>query len=542
MAVVFVVLGLAGALGLHVWAGSRARANQREAEAAFLAGDFQRARMFLEQAVQVNPRDLAARRALAAFYERANPPLALERWREAVGLEPEKDEARFGLAGCALRLGDAAEAREALAGVSEAGRATLAHQRLAAGLALLTDDRAGLERALVRIAQLEPGDLRARFNLATLRHTSRDPPAAAAGRAELFALARGGPLAIRATIALMRPGLNSPAPEVEWDRLARELLPGAAQSGPGRLALAEHLFAQPAPEAGDAAELVRWLGELGLATKALGWIDGREPVVRDAPEVRRAHADVAGRARDWKRLHMLVQDGAWGTISADAVTLAFAARAQREGAGVARALATWDDALGLARTRPAQQVLLRLAEVWIWPEATKATLWQMARSFPDESSAWRALLAGAEAEGDSPEAWETARAWAAARPADPAAQGRAQWLAVLLDKLDPALKAAARAALTAPLAAPESRAAGALLLLRAGQTAAALDALRPREAALAAAPRAALAYGRLLAAGGRTAEAGRWLDLAATVKLLPEERALLDQARASSAAARPVSP
>ncbi len=340
MAVTLGVLGLGGWLGLRAWFGSRAQANQREVEAAFLAGDFLRARMFLEQAVQVNPRDLAARRALATFYERASPPLALERWREAVGLTPESDEARFGLANCALRLGDAATAREALAGVTEAGRATMEHQRLAAGLALLADDRPALERALARIAQLEPGDLRARFNLANLQHSSRDAPVAAIGRAALVALARGGPLAVRATIELMRPGQRAPAPDAEWDRLARELLQETAGRQPGRLALTGHLLVQPAPPAGDAAVLVRWLGELGMAREALGWLDGLKAELRDSPEVRTAHAALAAAARDWKRLQALVQDGAWGAVPADAVTLAFAAHVQREGVGVAHARAT----------------------------------------------------------------------------------------------------------------------------------------------------------------------------------------------------------
>ena len=279
-----------------------------------------------------------------------------------------------------------------------------------------------------------------------------------------------------------------------------------------------------------------------MAREALGWLDGLKAELRDSPEVRTAHAALAAAARDWKRLQALVQDGAWGAVPADAVTLAFAAHVQREGVGVAHARATWDDALSLARTQPAQQALLRLAETWIWPEATKAALWLTARSFPTDTSAWRALLAGAETEGDSAEAWEVARAWAAERPADADAQARAQWLAVLLNKPDNGLNDAARAALGSPLAAPESRAAAALLRLRAGQAAAALVELRQREAGLAAAPRAALVYGRLLAGPARAAESERWLALAAAAKLLPEERALLEQARALNTASRPATP
>ncbi len=538
------MLGVAGYWGLRRLVAARERSNQREAEAAFLAHDFQRTQLLLEQAVQVNPRNLDSRRALAEFYERANPPLALARWREAVVLEPESDEARLGLASCALRLGDLAVAREALAGVAASGRERVEYQRLAAGLALLSDDRAALEQALTRIAQLEPGDVRARFNLANLQHTSRDARTVATGRATLVALARGGPLAIRATVELMRPCFRAPLPaqtDAEWEKLAREIAPEAASSNVGRLALMRHALAQPAPTPGDAAVLIGWLGEIGLAREAFDWLDGFAAALRNATEVRTAHADLAARAHDWKRLQPLVQDGAWGNIPADVVTLAFAARAQHEGLGASHARVTWDDALDLARAQlSALHVLRRLAEAWAWPEATKAALWHIAHNFPAVTAAWRALAAGAEADGDSAEAWEVAQSWARAQPAEPAAQGRAQWLGVLLDKADAPLQAAARAAIAPPAAAgsvraaaaPESLAAGALLLLRAGRAAESLAAMRPHEAAFAAAPRAALAYGNLLAVAGPPGAAVRWLAVADAVKLLPEERAMLEQARA----------
>ena len=211
------------------------------------------------------------------------------------------------------------------------------------------------------------------------------------------------------------------------------------------------------------------------------------------------------------------------------------------GAGGSRARATWDDALDLARPQlPALRVLLRLSEVWGWADATKAALWCIAKTFPAETSAWRALAAGAEAEGDGAEAGEVARSWAQAQPGNAAAQGHHQWLAVLEGTAGPALQAAARAALTAAGAAPEARAAGALLLHRAGRTEEALAALAAHEPELAAAPRAALAYGWLLAQAGRTPAAERWLALAGTAKLLPKERVLLEQAKTLPAPTRAV--
>ncbi|MEI6860665.1 MAG: tetratricopeptide repeat protein [Verrucomicrobiota bacterium] len=535
----FVVFALGAGLGLRHWVAVSERRNAREAEAAFLDHNFQRTQMLLEQAVQVNPRNLAARRSLAEFYERANPPLALARWREAVALEPERDEARLGLAGSSLRLGEVAAAREALSGVSAAGRDTAGYQRLAAGVALLADDRPGLEAALAHIAQLEPGDLRAQFNLAATQLGSPDSRIAATGRAALIGLARSGALTIRATLELMRAAGRTPSPEVAWGDLAREI--GANFVGlAGRLALVRHMQAQPAPQAGDVAALLGGMRELGLASEALVWLDGLDATLRAAPEVRTAQADSVAYLRDWRRLQPLVLDGAWGAAPTDAVTLAFAARVQHEGAGASRARATWDDALDLARPQlSALRILLRLSEAWGWADATKAALWRIANNFPAETSAWRALAAGADAEDDSTEAGEVARSWAQAQPGNTVAQARRQWLAVLDNTDTPALQAAARGALTAADgSAPESLAAGALLLHRAGRTEEALAALARHEPALAGAPRAALAYGWLLAQAGRGSAAERWLALAGTAKLLPKERALLEQAKARPAAPR----
>src|SRR5687768_1127312 len=57
--------------------------------------DYRRAQLTLEQAVQISPSSITARRALAEFYEAANSPLAVSRWREVVALAPNDDEVRL---------------------------------------------------------------------------------------------------------------------------------------------------------------------------------------------------------------------------------------------------------------------------------------------------------------------------------------------------------------------------------------------------------------------------------------------------------------
>ncbi len=517
-------------VGIERWMSHADERNSQEAATAFFAHDFRRTELLLEQAVQVNPRNLETRRQLAEFYERANPPLALARWREAVALEPERDEVRYALAGCALRLNRPDIAREALLGVSAAGQGGLEFVRLAAGLALLVGDHVALEQNLTRMAQLEPDDLRSRFNLAALRLVSTDPATAAAARQVLVTLAQGGPLSIRATIELMRFAGRVTPPEAGWNRVAQEVLPAAATAN--WPALLDHMLAQPDPLPTDAAALVSWMNDLGQGDQALAWLAKLDAKTQASPPVRQAQADGVARLGDWIQLQHLVGDGAWGPVSANIATLAFAAHVQHQGAGANHARDTWTDALDQAQTQlTALHVLQRLGGAWDWPEATKDTLWRIAKNFPEETPAWRALIAGAEADSDSTEAWEVALAWSRAQPMRPAAQAHAQWLNVVLNKADPELQNAAGAALTQPAAAPEMLAAGALLMLRAGHATEALQALRPHEAGLANSPRAALVYGNLLALAGEPREAERWLGLAAAAKLLPQEHTLLQQAR-----------
>jgi hypothetical protein len=526
------LLGLAGDWGLARWTAWREQQNLANAETAFFAHDFARTRLLLEQAVQVNPRDLDARRQLAEFYGRFNLSLALDLWREAVVLEPERDAPRLALAACALQLNQPEIARETLAYVSAVGRDSLEFHRLEAGLAMLAADRPALVQELEAMTRLDPGGLRAQFDLAALQLVSPDPVAAAQGRAELVALARGGPLCIRATLELLRSAGRSPHPETEWNQLTHEVLPEVPVAADWML-LVQQMEEQPVPEPNDAAALINWMGETSLAREALVWFTTLEARDQAAPAVRQAQAGCAAHLHDWVLLQSLLSAGAWGAMPVDVVTLAFAARRQREGAHPDHARDTWGDALDEAQAGlPALQVLLRLSGIWAWPEATEATLWHIADNFPGESSAWRALAAGAEAEGDSTEAWKVVQAWAHAQPANPAAQAQAQWFGVLLNQGGPELPTAARAALLAPEAAPEARAAGALLLLRAGQADEARAALMSHEADFVTAPRAELLYGVVLAATGQADASERWLSAADKLRLLPQERALLDQARA----------
>ncbi len=452
---------------------------------------------------------------------------------ELVELEPGNDANFLGLAGVALRLRESGAAQRALADVSAAGRLTAPYLRVAAGLALSTGNQPALAKSLAALAQLEPDNLRTQFNAAAVQVFSRDPSQLVAARAKLEELARHGPLRIRATLQLLKLVPPS-AGQTAYATLASRLLPDSLNAGqPGFSELAQHMEAAPQPEPIDASELVYWLAAHGRAAEALRWIARLDADTRASDPVLVACALCAALVRDWPALSSALQAGAWGPTTKGVVELAFGARAQHDQVSFERALETWDDAVTLsAKSLESLRMLEKLASLWTWPAARENVLWQTARSFPHEQTVWRMLAIAAESAGDSGKLATVFTAWAAAWPDDRYVRSSREFLGVLREDTDPVLVREAIAALGRPDALPEEVAAAAWALSREGRAPEGLAALDKVAEQTAQRPRAALIYGVLLADAGRVAESKRFLALAPSERLLPEERALLTRAKA----------
>lgn len=494
--------------------------------------DYRRVQLTLEQAVQVSPHSLAARRALAEFYEVAGSPLAVDRWEDAVNLAPRDDELRFRYASVALRLQGAPAARKALEGASEEGRKSIGYHRVAAGIALAEGSAAELERHLTALSVLEPENPRTKIVLAGLRLRSSDPAAAGAARTQLEEMARSGTLRIHPTLTLLSavPGSD----EAAVRSLATKILPHV-KLGPGtsgRTALLEHMKAEKEPSAEDAAALVDWMTARGLAREALVWIGTQGGSLQKAPPLLSARAAAAAQLRDWPLLRQLLVEGAWGRLLPDGVELAFAARLQRERAGLENARATFGDAIEVAApSLPTLKALDRLCALWGWPEESERVLMRLVHDYPREETAWTQLLAKAQATGKSARYWDLIRRRALVFPGDAAIQATRTYVAVVTGQDDPDAMKAAQTALARTEAPAEELAAGLLLRWRQKSAREALAGLSaPQIERLTQSSRGALIYGAALAADGKDSR-----EVLAKVKageLLPEEQALLSRAGA----------
>jgi hypothetical protein len=529
------VLSVAGGIAIYrygaVWLERRTRAR---VQSHLEQKDYLRAQLTLEQAVQVSPHSLTARRALAEFYEVANSPLAVARWRETAALAPGDDQIRLKYASAALRLEGVAEAREALAQVSADGKSTLPYLRVAAGVALAEGKAEELERHLSAMAALEPDNSRTKLTLASLRLRSPDPDVASVARAELESIARGEKLRIHATLALLAAlprGNDGPGAR----ELALRILPKDSWT-PGTavtFALVDHMSAEPRPSAEDAAAFAEWMVSRGLAREALVWLATQENSVQNANIVLSARAAAATQLRDWRLLRQLVLDGAWGRLFGEPIELAFAAHVQRERASVANAKETFADAIELASASlPTLKALDRLCAIWGWPEESERVLTRVVRDFPREQTAWMELLAKAAAADKSARYWELANRRAQLFPGDAAAQALRTYAAVMTGQNDSEARQVALSALTRPDARPEEMAAGLLLRSREKSAEAALALLsRDQIELLSRSAKGALVYGSLLAATGKDASA--ILERVPRSHLLPEERALVPRTATS---------
>jgi tetratricopeptide (TPR) repeat protein len=529
------------------WPGFREWRQNRslvEAEGYEQTGDHRRALLILEQTVQLYPFNWEARRRLANFLERAGQRQGLEAWKEIVRSNPGETKNLLGLAGAALRFGEPATARQALAQVPRADRATIEYCRLAAGVAVVTQDGAALEAALAEWSRLQPADLRVQLNLAIARLQSPDPARAEAGRAALITLARSEPVRLRAVVEILNDmGRRWPRPSAEraaaFQQVARILTPAQGPSlEPPELSdpverlvtLAMH---QPDPPPEDVGAFLSWLILNGRAAAGFAWRETLPAGTRDSPLVIVAASEAALRTADWTHLRQLLLAGAWGRVPAPVVEGAFAVRELRRPTPPGPESARWAEVIESGESSlPALKMLLRLSEAWQWPEGKRQVLTAITRTFAGEPWAWRQLISIALAQGDSEQLWQIYQRWSRAVPGDTTVQIETAIMGLLLEK-----RGAPTAAITAGYvrlrpADPGAVVAHALALWRERQLAEAVPLLAALAPEVFTETRYALAYGLILSAAGQARESEPMLTRASAERLLPDEMLLVEQARA----------
>lgn len=369
----------------------------------------QQARLFLEKreirsgllsvrtALRHRPDHLDAHQVAAELMEAFGSPEALMHRRRLMELQPELPEAKLEYARSALRCRNSRLAAKILASVDGPSRETPEFLKLQADLFLVTGQKEKAAETYRKLLLLEPDEAAARVKLALIELPGDSEAKRASARRTLASFVSDDEFGLIALRALTQDALsrNDPSAALSWSERACQM-PAAEFSD--RLLRLQALWTAGSPDyeswrreleesatanAQSAFQLGRWqLVTLGPET-ALSWPQGLPKNVRSTPLIGVLLADSFSALKRWVDLEDLVRWTDWH--EAEALRLAFLARAQAQQDKVSRSEETWQLALAAARSRPGQLVsLAKMARadgrdvrevLWLIAEQDPAQTW-----------------------------------------------------------------------------------------------------------------------------------------------------------------------
>jgi len=530
--------------GLLFYNRERQRDWVKRARAAFEHGDYDTASIWLARLFQTNKANVEACRLMADIDDFGNSPEAML-WRiRAVQLEPANPENFLAWAKTALRLHDLEVAARALKLVPERGRNSAAFHSLSAALAMNSGNAALAEFHFGEAARLEPGNQIHAVNRATVRLQASDPDIAAKGRADLQQLATNSDLQLLAWRALARDALErNDIPRVL--EFAHKLTAHPRAEFGDRLMLLEALWKSHNPEfqgalrerqeeSAQRAEripsLAYWMINHDMAHEAITWLRQLPEKTRSIPRVTVAQADTLMSLKNWSALRDLLTNLDWKRL--EFMRRAMLSRALRETAPQAYA-DSWNDLENSVRDKPGEALMLgQLVAHWGWNSEAASLFWHVANSNTGlRGPALEDLNQVYQFTGDTIGLRRVAEDQLHDNPDDVAAKHNFALLSLLLRLNLPQAQATMEALYRQNPLNPAVASSYALSLHTQGKDADAVTALEKLPPAQLRQPGIALYYGIVLAATHQREKAQTFFDLARGAPLLPEEKALLAEAK-----------
>lgn len=368
--------------GSKVYEKWRERGLLEKAATALKEGKFGKAAQMADEVVRRHPDSIAALSILADTAEKQNAEEAVT-WRERIArLLPKDPESQLNLASAALRFGKLDTAREALNRVSAEARESATFHVVAGWLARAEGNFAEQEEQFAAAVKKEPKNDLYQFNLAALQIRSKQTEKSKNARDTLQRLTTVAPYRTGALRALLNDAVERNDP-VAADNFAQQLqMSPEVTFGDYLLCLnfyrkldekkfrrlLEKVKPFAARDPSDLASLIDWMNENGLAGEVVKWIDKLPAMRVSSPPASISVADAYATVRNWSRLKHWTRTGHWG--DADYVRLAYAAIAERHlrPGNTSEFETTWRSAAGLAADNAERQVTLaRLATKWQLP-------------------------------------------------------------------------------------------------------------------------------------------------------------------------------
>jgi predicted Zn-dependent protease len=499
----------------------------------------------LRRALNYNTNCVDACRAMAELTEKLSSPAALL-WRSrVVELNPKSVPDRFALARTAIMFRDYLSATNALAGVSQAARSTPEYHNLAGSVAAAMHWLAEAETHFSEAARLEPTNPIPRLNLAVVRLQGTNAQDLALARTALKLLRANPVVHCQALRELVADSLhcgeaqNALAFSTELlqqtnalfsDRLLRLDALRATRSDDFDAAVAS-AQKEAAGESRKIFEFASWEGRRAGSAGALAWLQSLPSAMQTNQPAALLAAHCQGALKEWRPLEVSLERQQWREL--EFARYAFKSLALRGQELASSSNTAWKNACNATGGRKESLVmLLRLAEGWNWAPETDDLLWTIIHRYPSEKWAAVALSRNLLWEGRTRALMALYDEQIKLNPADLSARNNLAMTALLLDARELGPQELAREVYRQVPTNPAYASTYAFSLHLQKQSAQALkvfERLKPDELEQ---PPVALYYAIVLQATGNGERATKYLDIAAGIKLLPEERKLLIQAQA----------
>lgn len=374
---------------LVVTYGSKFYQNWREnrlldrASALLQEGKLSNAAQITRELLGRHPNSLPALSILADTAEKQNLEEAVS-WRERIArLRPNDADSQLNYASAALRFGQLDVARNALKGISSKDRDSAAFHVVAGWLARAEGNFAEQEEQFAAAVNQQPGNDLYQFNLAALQIRSKDSEKRKNARARLEQLAKITPYRTGALRALLNDAVENNDLKGA-DNFAQQLQMSPDATFSDYLLclnfyrkldekkfrpLLEKVKPFATRNASDLASLMEWMNQNGLPGEVVKWIDKLPAGELSSPPAAVAVAEAYATVKNWSRLKRWTRTGNWG--GAEYLRFAYEAIAVRHlqsGSG-SRANSEfktlWQSADELSKEAPEREIILaRLATKW----------------------------------------------------------------------------------------------------------------------------------------------------------------------------------
>lgn len=418
IAAVAVIVG--GWLGLdpvrqryHLWKQERAL---RQAKGFIDKNDSADAQLALQVAFAAAPERIEVWRVAADMMEQVGAQQCVRLRQHIVEMMAATFDDKMALINAAIKFRDFNSARDALSELTPKEASQPAALEMALSFALWTENSPMADALFDRLKVAYPGNDDFKVAQAILRLKRPSKAQAAEARKTLEALASNPKYSLRIYRELMTDAISRRdiAAAKKWsslavadsgadlnDRLHKANFDLLVDKRPAAEVYAD-LESRASSNAADAAELVHWLLAQGKGVEADRWLSTLPPPLQSDRLARAAEAEAVAQLKDWDKLAAMLQAGAWGPVSQDAIRLAMAARLVGSRGSPDLQHQIWDEALQATDGRLSGMIVLeQLAVIWRWDPESERTLWTIARAFPDQTWVQQTLLNAYRARGDS---------------------------------------------------------------------------------------------------------------------------------------------